>query len=68
MCVCVHPNNVNLTHNGSTRVSMISVLWWRCMEIVLGKLFFSFMRNDEVKLNEVPLFSFSFLKTVFIYL
>jgi hypothetical protein len=38
------------------------------MEIVLGKLFFSFMRNDEVKLNEVPLFSFSFLKTVFIYL
>lgn len=64
----IHPNNINLTHNGkaSVRVNV------RCLVLVKmygnnpRKLFIRIIRNREVRMNEFPLFSFPFLKIVFI--
>ena len=63
----IHPNKMNLTHNGSVRVSP-SV---RCLVLVKmygnspTKLFFRIMRYNEVRMNEFPFFSFPFLRIFF---
>ena len=62
----IHPNNINLIHRGRARVS-VSV---RCLVLVNmygnnpTKLFVRIIRNNDVKINEFPLFSFPFLKNV----
>jgi hypothetical protein len=64
----IHPNNINLSHSGKARVS-VSV---KCLVLVKmygnnpRKLFVRIIRNSEVKINEFPLFSFPFLRIVFI--
>ena len=66
----IHPNNINLTHNGSARIRG-SV---RCLVLVKmygnspRTLFFRIMRHSEVRMNKFPLFSFPFPKVVFISL
>jgi hypothetical protein len=60
----IHPNNINATHKG-----------WHVRCIVLVKmygnnpkiLFVKIMRNDDVRMNEFPLFSFHFLR-IFLFL
>jgi hypothetical protein len=70
VCVLNHPNKMNLTCNGSVGVSA-SV---RCLVLVKmngnspTKLFISIIRDSEVRMNEFPLFSFPFLRVVFISL
>jgi len=64
----IHPNSINLTHNGKASVK-VSV---KCLVLVKmygnnpRKLFIRIIRNREVKMNEFPLFSFPFLRIVFI--
>jgi len=64
----IHPNNINLIHKGKAKVN-VSV---RCLVLVKmygnspRKLFVKITRNSDVKINEFPLFSLPFLKTVFI--
>lgn len=64
----IHPNNINVIHSGSASVN-VSV---KCLVLVKmygnnpRKLFIRIMRNNEVKMNEFPLFWFPFLKIVFI--
>ena len=64
----IHPNNINLIHSGRAKVN-VSV---RCLVLVKmygnspRKLFVRLIRNCDVKINEFPLFSFPFLKIVFI--
>jgi len=64
----IHPNNMNLTQRGRARVN-VSV---KCLVLVKmygnrpRKLFIRIIRNSDVKINEFPLFSFPFLKIVFI--
>ena len=64
----IHPNSINLIHNGSASVS-VSV---KCLVLVKiygnspRKLFVKIIRNSDVKMNEFPLFSFPFLRIVFI--
>lgn len=64
----IHPNNINVIHSGSASVN-VSV---KCLVLVKmygnnpRKLFIRIMRNNEVKINEFPLFWFPFLKIVFI--
>lgn len=64
----IHPNSINLIHNGSASVS-VSV---KCLVLVKiygnspRKLFVKIIRNNDVKMNEFPLFSFPFLRIVFI--
>lgn len=64
----IHPNNINLTHNGKASVSVIV----RCLVLVKmygnnpKKLFIRIIRNRDVKMNEFPLFLFPFLRIVFI--
>lgn len=64
----IHPNSINLSHIGSARVN-VSV---KCLVLVKmygnnpRKLFIRIIRNRDVKMNEFPLFSFPFLKIVFI--
>ena len=59
---------MNLIHRGRARVN-VSV---RCLVLVKmygnspRKLFIRIIRNSDVKINEFPLFSFPFLKIVFI--
>jgi hypothetical protein len=66
----IHPNNINLVHSGSARVS-VSV---RCLVLVQmygnspRKLFIRTITNSEVKMNEFPLFWFPFLRIVVISL
>ena len=56
----IHPNNKNLIHKGRARVS-VSV---RCLVLVKiygnnpKKLFVTIIRNNDVRMNEFPLFSF----------
>jgi hypothetical protein len=63
-----NPNNINLSHIGRARVSVRV----RCLVLVKlygnnpRKLFVRIIRNRDVKMNEFPLFSFPFLKIVFI--
>jgi hypothetical protein len=60
----IHPDNINLIHKGRAKVK-VSV---RCLVLVKiygnspRKLFVAFIRSSEVRMNEFPLFSFSFLK------
>lgn len=64
----IHPNSINLTHKGRAKVS-VSV---RCLVLVKiygnnpKKLFIRIIKNRDVRINEFPLFSFPFLKIVFI--
>jgi hypothetical protein len=63
-----HPNNINLIHKGRARVS-VSV---KCLVLVRmygnspKKLFVTIIRNGDVRMNGFPLFSFPFLRIVFI--
>lgn len=66
----IHPNNINLTHNGSASVS-VRVRWLVLVNTYGNsprKLFIKIIRNSEVKMNEFPLFWFPFLRIVFISL
>ena len=62
----IHPNNINLIHNGKARVSE-SV---KCLVLVKiygnspRKLLVKIIRNNDVRMNEFPLFSFPFLRTI----
>jgi hypothetical protein len=64
----IHPYNINVIYRGSARVS-VSV---RCLVLVKmygnnpRKLFARIIRNNDVRMNEFLLFSFPFLKIVFI--
>ena len=64
----IHPNNINLIHKGRARAS-VSVM---CLVLVKiygnnpTKLFVGIIRNNEVRNNEFPLFSFS--KYIYIYI
>jgi hypothetical protein len=64
----IHLNSINLSHIGRTRVSVRV----RCLVLVKmygnnpKKLFVRIIRNRDVRMNEFPLFSFPFLKIVFI--
>jgi hypothetical protein len=64
----IHPNNINLIHRGRAKVS-VSV---KCLVPVKmygnnpRKLFVKIIRNKDVRINEFPLFSFPFLRIVFI--
>lgn len=64
----IHPNNINLNHIGKAKVSVRV----RCLVLVKmygnnpRKLFVRIIRNSDVRINEFPLFSFPFLKIVFI--
>jgi hypothetical protein len=64
----IHPNNINVIHTGRAKFS-VSV---RCLVLAKmygnrpTKLFVWIMRNRDVRMNEFPLFSFHFLRTVFI--
>ena len=64
------PNKMNLTRNGSDGVSAS----FRCLVLVKmygnspTKLFISIIRDSEVRISEFPLFSFTFLRIVFISL
>jgi hypothetical protein len=64
----IHPNNMNLIHKGKAKVN-VSV---KCLVLVKmygnspRKLFIKIIRNSDVKINEFPLFSFPFLRMVFI--
>ena len=68
LVVLIHPNNINLIHRGRAKVS-VSV---RCLVLVKmygnnpKKLFVRIIRNNDVRMNEFPLFSFPFLRIVFI--
>jgi hypothetical protein len=64
----IHPNNINLIHRGRAGV-IVSV---KCLVLVKisgnnpKKLFVKIIRNNDVRINEFPLFSFPFLRIVFI--
>jgi len=64
----IHPNSMNLTHKGRARVRVRI----KCLVLVKmygnspRKLFIRIMRNRDARINEFPLFSFPFLKIVFI--
>jgi hypothetical protein len=64
----IHPNSINLIHRGKARVSVRI----KCLVLVKmygnspKKLFIRIMRNRDVRMNEFPLFSFPFLRIVFI--
>ena len=64
----VHPNGINLIHKGRAKVN-VSV---KCLVLVKmygnnpRKLFVRIIRNSDVRMNEFPLFSFPFLRIVFI--
>ena len=64
----IHPYSINVIHKGNAKVS-VSV---KCLVLVKiygnspKKLFARIIRNSDVKMNEFPLFSFPFLRIVFI--
>jgi hypothetical protein len=64
----IHPNSMNLIHIGRASVN-VSV---KCLVLVKmygnnpRKLFIKIIRNRDAKMNEFPLFSFPFLRIVFI--
>jgi hypothetical protein len=64
----IHPNNINLIHRGRAKVS-VSV---RCLVLVKmygnnpKKLFVRIIRNNDVYMNEFPLFLYPFLRIAFI--
>jgi hypothetical protein len=64
----IHPNNINLIHIGRARVN-VSV---KCLVLVKmygnnpRKLFIRIIRNNDVRMNEFPLFVFPLFKIVFI--
>lgn len=66
----IHPNKMNLTRNSSAGVSAS----FRCVILVKmygnspSKVFISIIKDSEVRMNEFLLFSFSFLRIVFISL
>ena len=64
----IHPNSIKLIHKGRARDSVRI----RCLVLVKiygnspRKLFIKIIRNNDVRINEFPLFSFPFLRIVFI--
>jgi hypothetical protein len=64
----IHPNSINLLHSGRAKVS-VSV---RCLVLVKiysnnpKKMFAKIIMNNDVRMNKFPLFSFPFLRIVFI--
>ena len=64
----IRPNNINLTYRGRAKVN-VSI---RCLVLVKmyvnnpRKLFVKIIRNNDVRINEFPLFSFPFLIIIFI--
>ena len=64
----IHPNNINLIHRGRAKVNVRV----KCLVLVKmygnnpRKLFVRIIRNSDVRMNEFPLFSFPFLRIVFI--
>ena len=64
----IRPNNINLIHKGRAKVN-VNV---KCLVLVKmcgnnpRKLFVRIIRNSDVRMNEFPLFSFPFLRIVFI--
>jgi hypothetical protein len=64
----IHPYNINVIHRVNARVS-VSV---KCLVLVNmygnnpRKFFARIIRNSDIRMNEFPLFSFPFLRTVFI--
>jgi len=64
----IQPNSMNLTHSGSASVK-VSVKWLVLVKMYGNnpkKLFIRIIRNRDVRMNEFPLFSFPFLRIVFI--
>jgi hypothetical protein len=64
--VLIHSNNINLIHKGRAKVS-VSVKWLVLVKIYGNsprKFFVRIIRNNDVKMNEFPLFSFPFLRIV----
>ena len=61
----IHPNNINLIHRcrAKVRVSLVLVTMYGNNP---KKLFVRVMRNNDFRMNEFPLFSFPFLRIVFI--
>ena len=64
----VNPNNITSIHRGRAKIN-VSV---KCLVLVdmygnsPRKLFVRIIRNNDVKMNEFPLFSLPFLRIVFI--
>ena len=64
----IHPNNINLIHKGRARVN-VRIRWLVLVKMYGNnprKLFIRIIRNRDVRMNEFPLFSFPFLRIVFI--
>lgn len=64
----IQPNNMKLSHKGKAKVS-VSVKWLVLVKMYGNnprKLFVRIIRNSDVRINEFPLFSFPFLRIVFI--
>jgi hypothetical protein len=68
LVILIHRNNINLNHRGRAKFS-VSV---KCLVLVKmygnnpKKLFVKIIRNNDVRMNEFPIFSFPFLRIVFI--
>jgi len=64
----MHMNNNNLSHSAMAKgsVSVRSLVLVKMYGNNPRKLFVKIKRNSEVRINEFPLFSFTFLITVFI--
>ena len=60
----IHPNNINLIHRGRAKVSVGVVKTYGNNP---KKLFVRIIRNNDVRMDEFPLFSFPFLRIVFIF-
>lgn len=64
----IHPNSINLNHIGRARVR-VRVRWLVLVKMYGNsprKLFVRIIKNREARMNEFPLFSFPFLRIVFI--
>ena len=64
----IHPNSINAIHKGRTKINVIV----KCLVLVKiygnnpRKLFLRIISNSDVRMNEFILFSFHFLRIVFI--
>ena len=60
----IYPNNINRIHIHRASVGCLVLV--KMSENRPKKLFVEIMRNSDVRMNEFPLFSFPFLRIVFI--
>ena len=66
--IYIYIYNINFNHKGRARVSVRV----KCLVLIKiygnspRKLFLKIIRNNDVRINEFPLFSFPFLRIVFI--